>query len=157
LRSVEDAERVFSGTQSLFNWCQDLETELGNAALKDPAFYEKRIDYCREFCSLFPETSRNVIENLKRAAAESYFAMGRIEEGEKAFQALVEEFPDSAWAYIGWGDVHWLFRDSRAPGDYDEAERIYRLALERNVVYREDVLERLQMLEEERSKGRAKA
>jgi hypothetical protein len=29
IRSVEDAERVFSGTQGLFGWCQDLETEPG--------------------------------------------------------------------------------------------------------------------------------
>lgn len=42
MRSVEDAERVFSGTQGLFNWCQDLEAELHNAGLKDPAFYQLR-------------------------------------------------------------------------------------------------------------------
>jgi TolA-binding protein len=38
---------------------------------------------------------------MKRAEAESYFALGKQEEGEKAFQDLVAEFPDSAWAYIG--------------------------------------------------------
>jgi tetratricopeptide (TPR) repeat protein len=157
MRSIEDSERVFSGTQSLFNWCQDLEMELGNAALKEPAFYEKRVEYCREFCSLFPETGKLFIENMKRAEAESYFALGMLEQGEKAFQDLVREFPGSAWVYIGWGDMYRLFRESRAPRDYDRAERIYRLALERNVADREDVLERLEMLEEERSKERAGA
>jgi len=155
MKSIEDAERVFSGTQYLFNWCQDLEAELHNAGLKDPAFYQKRIEYCREFCSLFPETEGLIIENMKRAEAESYFAMGMVEQGEKAFRDLVREFPGSAWVYIGWGDMYWLFRPSQTPRDYDKAERIYRLALEKGVADREDVLERLQMLEEERSKERA--
>jgi hypothetical protein len=74
-----------------------------------------------------------------------------VEEGDRAFRDLVEEFPDSAWVYIGWGDMYWLFRDSKTPRDYDRAENIYRMALERNVDGREDVLERLQMLEEERT------
>jgi tetratricopeptide (TPR) repeat protein len=118
--------------------------DLGNVSIKVPAFYEKRIEYCQEFCSLFPETDKLIIENMKRAEAESYFALGLVEEGEKAFQDLVKDFPDSAWAYIGWGD---MYKDL---GDYDQAESIYRMALEKNVAGKEEVLERLEMLEEEK-------
>jgi len=91
--------------------------ELGNACLKEPSFYEKRIEieYCREFCMLFPATDRLIIENMKRAEAESYFALGMVEKGEGAFQNLVEEFPDSAWVYIGWGDMYWLFEELNKP------------------------------------------
>jgi len=134
--------------ENLSNWCQDLEMELGNAGIEEPVFYEKRIKYCQEFCSLFPETSKLILMNMKRAEAESYFAFGLVEKGEKAFRALVEEFPDSAWAYIGWGDMYWLFRESKAPHDFEK--KIYRLALERNVTDRDDVLERFRDLEEER-------
>ncbi len=84
MKSINEAGKVFSGLQNLFNWCQDLEMELGNAGLKEPSFYEKRIEYCREFCELFPETDRLIIENMKRAEAESYFALGLIEQGEKS-------------------------------------------------------------------------
>jgi hypothetical protein len=35
MNSIEDAERVFSGTQCLYNWCQDLDMELWNAGLED--------------------------------------------------------------------------------------------------------------------------
>ena len=31
MSSIEDAERVFSGTQCLYNWCQDIDMELWNA------------------------------------------------------------------------------------------------------------------------------
>jgi hypothetical protein len=39
---------------------------------------------------------------MKRAIGESYFALGMAEEGEKAFEALVREFPDNPWSYMGW-------------------------------------------------------
>jgi len=93
----------------------------------------------------------------RKAEAESYFALGLIERGEKAFQAMVEEFPDSAWAYIGWGDMYWFFRDSKALRDYEKTEKIYHLALERNVTGRDDVSERLKDLEEERNRKGANA
>ena len=148
MKSIREAERVFSGLQSLSEWCQDLELELGNAGIEEPVFYEERIKFCREFCSLFPETSKMDLLNMKQAEAESYRALGLIERGEKAYQALVEEFPDSAWAYIDWGD---MYKDL---GDYDQAESIYRMALERNVTDQEDILERLRDLGEERESAR---
>lgn len=42
-KNVKEAETVFSGAESVYNWCQDLEIELGNAALDDPSYYQKRI------------------------------------------------------------------------------------------------------------------
>ena len=44
---------------------------------------------------------------------------------------------------LPWGDMY------KDPGDYDQAESIYRMVLDRNVAGKEDVLERLEMLEEE--------
>jgi hypothetical protein len=38
---IEDAEKVFSGMQSLYNWCQDFELELHNAGIYDQSFYQK--------------------------------------------------------------------------------------------------------------------
>jgi len=154
MKSIEDAERIFSGMQCLYNWCQDLEVELGNAGRKDISFYEKRIQYCQRFCTFFPQTHSLIIQNMKRAEAESYFAIGMLEEGEMAFKALIEEFPDSAWGYIGWGDMYWLFRmNDKIPLDYERAERIYRDALSKNVDDKEEVLDRLKELEREREKS----
>ena len=152
MRSIDEAERVFSGMQSLHNWCQYLEMELGNAGRDDASFYEKKLQYCRDFCTLFPDSGRLLLHNMKRGEAESYFALGRLSQGEEAFGKLVEEFPDSAWGYIGWGDMYWLARLSdKVALDYDKAERIYRMALERDAIDdREEVLDRLEELEEER-------
>ena len=46
---------------------------------------------------------------MKRGEAESYFSLGKVEEGDPAFEALIEEFPDKVWGYIGWGDMYYLF------------------------------------------------
>jgi tetratricopeptide (TPR) repeat protein len=154
MRSVDDAEAVLEGMQSLYNWCQDLEGELYNAGLDDPVFFEKQIQYCREFCTLFPKTDWLTIHNMKRAEAEAYFSLGMQEKGDAAFQSLVEEFPDYAWGYIGWGDMYCGGPVCRKiPVDYNRAESLYRQAL--NIASKEDrsdVLERLDRLEEERKK-----
>jgi hypothetical protein len=106
MRAAQDADRVFSGLQFLSNWCQDLEIELYDAGHGDPSFFENSIHYCREFCDLFSDTEELLIHSMKRGQAKSHFALGREEEGERLFQALIERFPDNAWSYIGWGDMY---------------------------------------------------
>lgn len=153
MKSIDDAEQVFSGLQNLYNWCQDLEGELYTAGSRAPSLYEERVAYCREFCTLFPESHALIIENMKRAEAESYFALGRLEQGEEAFRNLVQEFPASVWVYLGWGDMYSISGTSKAPRDYDRAEELYRLALEKAPDSRMEVMERLEMLEKERNAG----
>lgn len=154
-KSVEQADEVFHGMQSLFNWCQDLETELDSGGSEDVSFYEKRVQYCREFYTLLPETDDLIIHNMKRAEAESYFALGMQEKGEELFKDMIEESPDNVWSYIGWGDMYGIFRmNSSIPIDYDKAERIYRMALARDIDNehdKRDVLDRLESIEEERT------
>ena len=150
IRSVHDAEKVFSGLQCLFNWCQDFEIELGNAGLDTPEFNEARIRYCTQFCELLPDSDASILLNMKQAIAESLFRLGRSEEADRAFEAITHEFPQEAFAYIGWGDIyHWNPRKVW-PVDYDKAERIYRLALENNVDDRKGVLDCLKALESTR-------
>lgn len=154
IRSVSQLDRFIGSDGGVFNWCQDYEMELGNVGVKDPSFFKKRITYCREFVELLPESDSLIIENMRRAEAESYFALGEKDEGEKAFKALIKDFPNSAWVYIGWGDMYWLYQISdKIPCDYEKAEKIYREALDKNVDDKEAVLERLKDLEEEKKKA----
>ena len=149
MKSIEDAEKLFSGSQSLYNWCQDLETELGNAAIDDPSFHEKRLEYCTEFCSFFPDSDDSIMVNMKRAEAESYFLLGKVEEGDQAFKALIEEFPNNVWGYIGWGDMYSLFAAPGVDKNLGKAEKIYQMALTVNSKEKEYVIERIQSLNED--------
>ncbi len=147
MRSIEDAEKIYKFDNLLFNWCQDLMMALEEAARKEGKYYEKLIAYCEEFCRLFPETERSVMENIKRSLAEAYFGLGEPGRGEEEFKSLIGEYPDSAWAYIGWGDMYYLYRlNENIPSDYDKAKSIYEEALQRNLGDKEEVLRRLEDL-----------
>lgn len=150
--AIEDTRSVFSGMQSLYNWCQDLEMELSNAGVEDASFYERRIEYCRDFYRMFPDTDGLVIENMRRGEAESYFFLGDKEKGEEAFKKMIEVFPESAWGYIHWGDMYWLFmrNEKLPPLDYDKAEKIFRMGLAKATSDREVILDRLRSLEEKK-------
>ncbi|MCD6456913.1 MAG: hypothetical protein J7K81_09045 [Methanophagales archaeon] len=152
MSDIEDTRSVFSGMQSLYNWCQDLEMELFNAGVEDATFYERRIEYCHDFYRMFPDTDSQVIENMMRGEAESYFFIGEKEKGEEAFKKMIEVFPESAWGYIHWGDMYWLFmrNEKLPPLDYDKAEKIFRMGLAKATSDREVILDRLRSLEEKK-------
>jgi hypothetical protein len=146
MKSVKDAESVFKGTQCLFNWCQDLELESYSAADKDKAFCERRIRYCREFCKLFPESDESILHGMKIAIAESLFMAGRLEESEKEFQTLADDYPDNPWAYINWGDMYSGIVDGIH--NNERAEELYRMGLGRDERDDEVILERIEELKE---------
>lgn len=152
MKTLEDAENVFSGMQSLFNWCQDLEQELYNAGLEDQSFFHRRIEYCREFCSFFPDSREYLISNMKIAEAESYFKLGMVTEADQAFKALTEEFPDNVWVYIRWGDMYCL--DSHAEyKNMAKAREIYQMALKIDSKDSRFVTDRLKSLTEDEQNG----
>ncbi len=148
-KSLEDAESVFSDSFSIFNWCQDLEMELGNAGANDKIFYEKRIEFCGEYLSLFPESGDETIVAMRRAEAESCFYLGRYEKGENAFRSLVDDYPNSVWTYIGWGDMY-ASDFGNLQKDHKKAETIYRMGLEKDLEEKYFLIERLEDLEEKK-------
>ncbi len=151
MKSIKDAESLFSGDQFLFNWCQDLEMELGNAGLRDKSFYRKRIDYCREFCSYFPESEISILYNMKRGKAESYFGIGEPKKGDMAFERLIEKYPEDIWGYIGWGDMYYMPLDKNNTPNYEKAEQIYNMALDKDIDEKESLMERLDDLRKDRA------
>lgn len=134
MRTIEEAESLFSGSQSLFNWCQDLEMELGNAAIDDGKIHLERIRYCSEFLDYFPD-SEYFVQEMGKARAEALILSGKVEEGEKAFRDLIAKYPKNPWFYIYWGDLYACFGIGRGGRDSDKsnpqkADELYRKALE---------------------------
>ena len=148
MTDIEEAEEVFSGMQCLFNWCQDLELELHNAGIEDSFYLRKRIELCNEFCTLFPDTSQLTILNMKRAEAESYFLLGESEQGEQLFKSLIDQFPDSIWGYVGWGDMYTNEHFGLTAPDQQKARQIYQMALGKGLAQESVVLDRIKDLEQ---------
>jgi tetratricopeptide (TPR) repeat protein len=130
IRSIKDTERIFSGLQSVFNWCSDLEMELHNTGLKDPSYFEKLVKYAQEFCTLLPDSPDIFIQNMKTAEAESYFYLGQVEQGEAAFNALSVNYPDNPWPLIIWGDLCCSSRFDQSVRNVEKAMALYNRALQ---------------------------
>jgi hypothetical protein len=83
--SIREFDERFSMYQLLFNWSQDLEDALGNAGREDLEFLRARIAVCEEALRRFPDEDELMVENRRRALAESYFELGETDRAEALF------------------------------------------------------------------------
>jgi tetratricopeptide (TPR) repeat protein len=108
--------------QSLFNWSGDLQDALWNAGREDPEFLRARIAVCEEALRRFPDEDELMVENRRRAVAESYFELGETDKAEALFEHWLAADLRWGWGWIGWADLH-FFANSR-PKDYGRAEEL---------------------------------
>jgi tetratricopeptide (TPR) repeat protein len=142
IRETAAFDAAFPLSDFLINWSQDLMFELENAGLRDRRYQESRLQFAREFLTLFPDESTQTHVNFLRAQGEALWALDRRTDAEALYAALLESFPDEAWAYIGWADHYWLCDGT--PKDYARAEAILTRALARPELRdRDDLLGRL--------------
>ncbi|MEW6744672.1 MAG: SEC-C metal-binding domain-containing protein [Planctomycetota bacterium] len=150
ITTIEAFDELFGGSQSVFNWVQDYELALYNAAIGLPELHEQRSALCTEFLKRFGKDDDLTTQNMLRAKAESLAAVGRMEEAEAIFRPRLEEDPTWGLGWIGWSD---LFSPAFARDPVMDAEKAERLLKEGlsvpNVRDREMILERLQELYEE--------
>ncbi|WP_141604597.1 tetratricopeptide repeat protein [Terrilactibacillus laevilacticus] len=145
-QNLDYLDKHYKGSFFIRDFCQDLEAELHNAGLNDPVYFEKRINYCREFCNYFPKESELIIHNMRRAIADSYAKLDQYRKAESGFEKLVQDFPDNPWGYIGWGDL-FFFEHKK---DYHKAQELYEkgLAIAKDQMDIEAIKERLEDLKE---------
>jgi uncharacterized protein YchJ len=124
IESIEDFDERFRGTQSLFNWIQDLESELWNAGLEDRQFLSARIALCEQGLRRFRSDDDLMTENRRRALAESYFELGEIEKAEALYREWLDADPCWGWGWIGWSDCYRFTRTERV--DLNRCEQILR-------------------------------
>lgn len=148
--NLELLDEQFRGAFFVSNFVQDFDMKLRDAGLRDKVYFQKRIDYCTEFLTLFSEADDNLIAHRKRSIAESYAYLGDYERADLEFGKIVREHPHGPWGYIPWGDIY-CFGGCDGKTDYDKAKSLYRKALA--VAKDEDdilvVQERLQSLEDD--------
>ena len=148
IRSIGEFDDCFGGTNSVFNWIQDLETALHNAGRLDPDFFHERISLCETVLGGFSREGLP-IGNFKSAMAESFFELGDHERGDRLFRDWLQETPQWGWGWIAWSDCYWLFAKPENK-DAERAEQILQQGLAcPDVEDRTHLLERLQTLYEE--------
>jgi len=134
INSLKKADDIYKGDQYLSNWFQYLDMNLSNAGLRKKEYFKERIKFTEEFCNLLPETKEKIIKDMKRAEAESFFAVDKPVKGEKKFKKIISKYPNWIWGYIGWGDMYGPYRINKdIPFDYKKAKRIYEMILETDI------------------------
>lgn len=146
--SLDEFDDRFGGTQSVFNWVQDLETELHNAGREEPQFFRERIALCEVILDRFSE-GMLPIDNFRAALAQSHFELGERQTGDQLFHAWLEEMPEWGAGWVAWSDCYWLFSKS----EFKDATRAEQILLKGLVLPDVDdrafLLDRLMLLYEE--------
>lgn len=140
--NIEELQTKHNWSQFLSNYIQDLEAELHNAGLSNKGYFKKRISYCEEMLELCGKEQGLLVENTRRAIADSHYSLGDKEKCDHLYSTWLEANPDWGWGYIGWSDCYW-FDKSKDPLNLEKSEEILKKALSRESINdRADVLER---------------
>jgi tetratricopeptide (TPR) repeat protein len=152
MRSIHEFDERFRGTQSLFNWIQDLEDELWNAGLDDRQFLTARIAVCEEGLRRFRTDDELMTENRRRALAESYYELGETASAEALYCGWLNLDPHWGWGWISWSDRYRFTRTECK--DLNRSEQLLREGLAiAEVRDRPDLVERLADLCEEQGRN----
>lgn len=112
-RTVAEFDDLFGGTQSLFNWSQDLDTELWNIGIKEPRFLNERIKFAEEFLGQF--TDSYFVQRFTESAAETYFKLGQKEKADRLFEEALAVDPKWGWGWVHWSDCYQMPFLSKPP------------------------------------------
>jgi hypothetical protein len=126
ITTIAGFDERFPMTQSLFNWHQDLEMELGNAGLDDPAKLRARIAVGEEIMSRFTDCDRLVVENWRRAVAEAWFWLGETARADHLYRDWLDNDPQWGFGWIGWASGYMPPPGKGLPTDHQRAEELLR-------------------------------
>ena len=124
-RSIRDFDDRFPMTQSLFNWCQDLEMALQNGGEHDSELRTARLEMAAEWLRRFPTEDALTTGNFRRALAGSYFETGHQQKADELYQSWLDDDPGWGWGWIGWADCYTPYGPGKTQ-DYARAEEILR-------------------------------
>ena len=98
VRTFEEADKLFQGLQSLGNWVGDLEIELYNTSIRNPAFLPRGLKLYERLVERFAPTREHEI--FRKQLAEYSLRCGHEKRGVTVLRELISEKPDDAAAYV---------------------------------------------------------
>jgi hypothetical protein len=126
ITTIAGFDERFPLTQSLYNWNQDLEMELGNAGLDDPAKLHARITVGEEITRRFTDCDQLVVENWRRAIAEAWFWLGETAKADRLYRDWLDADPRWGFGWIGWASGYMPPPRTGALTDHRRAEDLLR-------------------------------
>ena len=144
VQSIKDFDLRFGGTQSLYNWVQDIGLEISCAGFDDDRLYHEGIRFCKTFEERFGDEDALIKENMRRELAGFYANLDEMDTVDELFGGWLREDPQWGWGWTGWSDCYYLVPKE---GNADKGEQLLVEGLAVAGVRDEvDMLDRLQTL-----------
>lgn len=131
ITTIEAADDHLPNVLSLEAFLRSVDSDLATLAADDPAYHERRLEFCREVCDQFPDAPDELLLDFRHFVADSLTELERLTDSRSELEALISDYPDDPWAYKKLADSYWL-TDSREPtvSEMERAAELYRQALE---------------------------
>jgi len=138
ITTIETADDHLPNVISLEAFVRSVDSNLATLAADDPTYHERRLEFCREVCTQFPDAPDELLLDFRHFVADSLTEVGRLTDSRGELEALVRDYPEDPWVYKKLADSYWLdSADELTDSEMERAAKLYQRALDA-----EDPLER---------------
>lgn len=129
--TIEAADDHLPNVLSLEAFLRSVDNDLATLAADDPTYHERRLEFCREVCTQFPDAPDELLLDFHHFVADSLTELGRLAESRSEFEALIRDYPEDPWAYKKLADSFWLGgADEPTIREMERAAKLYQQALD---------------------------
>ncbi|ELY73508.1 tetratricopeptide repeat protein [Natrinema pallidum] len=131
ITTIETANDHLPNVLALEAFLRSVDSDLATLAADDPAYHERRLEFCREVCTQFPDAPDELLLDFRHFVADSLTELGRLTESRSELEALIEDYPEDPWAYKKLADSYW-HDESNEPSvrELERAAELYQQALD---------------------------
>jgi tetratricopeptide (TPR) repeat protein len=133
ITTLEAADDHLPNVLSLEPFLRSVDNDLATLAADDPTYHERRLEFCREVCTQFPDAPDELLLDFRHFIADSLTELGRLDESRNEFETLIRDYPEDPWAYKKLADSYWQDEADELPVEaLERAVQLYEQALDAN-------------------------
>jgi hypothetical protein len=131
ITTLEAADDHLPNVLSLEPFLRSVDNDLATLAADDPTYHERRLEFCREVCTQFPDAPDELLLDFRHFIADSLTELGRLDESRNEFETLIRDYPEDPWAYKKLADSYWQDEaDEPTVEELERAAKLYQQALD---------------------------
>ena len=131
ITTLEAADDHLPNVLSLEAFLRSVDSDLATLAADDPTYHERRLEFCREVCTQFPDAPGELLLDYRHFIADSLTELGRLDESRNEFKTLIRDYPEDPWAYKKLADSYWQDdADEPTVEELERAAKLYQQALD---------------------------
>jgi tetratricopeptide (TPR) repeat protein len=125
ITTIEAADGHLPNVLSLETFLRSVDSDLATLAADDPAYHERRLEFCRGVCTQFPNAPDELLLDFRHFVGDSLAELGRVGDSRTEFETIIRDYPEDPWAYKKLADSYW--RDGAGDAKDQEVKRAVKL------------------------------